>query len=131
MPAKNATRTAFPRAATTVGYTLRPYRAAERVRERSGLDSRAMARFLGVDEKTYARRADAGELKGGESLKVDMLERVLEEASRVFRSEEEARHWITTPIISLDRMRPIDQLTSIEGYERVKNTLGKIEHGMY
>lgn len=60
-----------------------------------------------------------------------MLAAILEEATRVLHGEEEATHWVTTPIISLDRKRPIDLLTSIGGYERVKNTLTKIEYGMY
>jgi putative toxin-antitoxin system antitoxin component (TIGR02293 family) len=117
--------------AAEIGYAIRPFGVAERVRERSGLDARTMARYLGVSEKTYARRAESGKLEGGESLKVSMLERILEEATRVFRNEDEARHWINTPIISLDHKRPIEHLTSIEGYERVKNTLTKIEYGMY
>lgn len=112
------------------GYDLRGYATAEGLRKRLGLDARSMADYLGIDEKTYFRRA-GGELKGGESLKVEMLAAILEEATRVLHGEEEATHWITTPIISLGRKRPIDLLTSIGGYERVKNTLTKIEYGMY
>lgn len=112
------------------GYDLRGYATAEGLRKRLGLDGKSMADYLGIDEKTYFRRA-GGELKGGESLKVEMLAAILEEATRVLHGEEEATHWITTPIISLDRKRPIDLLTSIGGYERVKNTLTKIEYGMY
>lgn len=113
------------------GYALRTYEAAETLRQRLGLDATSMAHYLGIDEKTYFRRAQRGELRGGESLKVDMLATILEEATRVLRSEEEAQHWITTPIISLGHKKPIEHLTSIEGYERVKNTLTKIEYGMY
>lgn len=113
------------------GYTLRTYDTAETLRQRLALDAKSMARYLGIDEKTYFRRAQTGELKGGESLKIDMLASILEEATRVLRSEEEAQHWITTPIISLDHKKPIEHLTSIDGYERVKNTLTKIEYGMY
>ena len=60
-----------------------------------------------------------------------MIVKVLEEAVRVFRDEELARNWLRSPIVSLGNMRPIDHLNSIEGYERVKDTLGKIEYGMY
>lgn len=112
-------------------YDIRKYNTAEKLRKRLGLDANSMAGYLGIDEKTYYRRAQAGELKGGESLKVEMLATILEEATRVLRSENEATHWITTPIISLDNKRPLEHLTSINGYERVKNTLIKIEYGMY
>lgn len=60
-----------------------------------------------------------------------MLAAIFEEATRVFRSQEEAKHWITSPIISLGHKKPIEHLTSISGYERVKSTLAKIEYGMY
>ncbi len=60
-----------------------------------------------------------------------MLAAILEEATRVLHGEDEATHWITSPIISLGHKRPLDHLTSINGYQRVKNTLAKIEYGMY
>ena len=109
----------------------RKYATAEKLRKRLGLDAKSMAAYLGIDEKTYYRRALAGELKNGESLKVGMLATILKEATRVLHSEDEATHWINTPIISLDHKRPIEHLTSIDGYELVKNTLVKIEYGMY
>ena len=115
----------------TRGYEIRRYASAEKLRKRLGLDAKRMAEYLGIDEKTYYRRADKGDLKGGESLKVEMLATILQEAARVLHGEDEAAHWITTPIISLDNKRPIEHLTSINGYERVKNTLAKIEYGMY
>lgn len=113
------------------GYDIRRYATAEKLRKRLGLDAKSMADYLGIDEKTYYRRSRVGELKGGESLKVEMLATILEQAARVLHSEDEATHWITTPIISLDNKRPLEHLTSINGYERVKNTLIKIEYGMY
>lgn len=122
----NELRTSSQRA-----YDIGKYATAEKLRKRLGLDARSMADYLGIDEKTYYRRSQAGELKGGESLKVEMLATILEEATRVLHSEDEAIHWITTPIISLDNKRPLEHLTSINGYERVKNTLIKIEYGMY
>ena len=103
---------------------------AEDLRAEFGFTQEQFAELLGVDLRTYTRRA-SGNLKGSESLLVEMLEGVLEEATRVFRDAELARRWLRSPIISLDNERPIDWLDSIEGYERVKNTLGKIEYGMY
>lgn len=109
----------------------RSFGVAEHVRRRVGFTQKEHADFLGIDPRTYLRRAEEEHLKSGESLKVEMVEKVLEEATRVFRDEELARRWLTSPIISLDNERPIDHLDSIDGYERVKGTLGKIEYGMY
>ena len=120
----------------TVGTSARgarrqPYTWAESVRRRVGFTQQEYAEFLGIDPRTYTRRAEEEQLKNGESLQVEMIDNVLKEAARVFRDEELARKWLKSPIISLDNKRPIDHLDSIEGYERVKDTLGKIEYGMY
>lgn len=109
----------------------RNFAALETLREALGLDADAMAAYLGVSRKTYRRRAAAGTLDADESLKTEMLQRVFDEAVRVLGSEEAAKRWLGAPIASLDSRRPIDHLDSIEGYERVKTTLVKIEYGMY
>lgn len=101
------------------------------MREAVGFDPHAMAAFLGISTKTYTRRAEAGTLGDAESLKVEMLERAFAHATRVYGDEHEARLWLDAPIISLDACRPIDHLSTIRGFERVKETLAKIEYGMY
>lgn len=113
------------------GRRLQPFSRAERVRLTLGLTQQEYADFLGIDARTYTRRAEEEQLKSGESLQVEMVDNVLEEATRVFRDEKLARKWLTSPIISLDNRPPLAHLDSIEGYERVKDTLGKIEYGMY
>ncbi|MDZ7801808.1 MAG: MbcA/ParS/Xre antitoxin family protein [Trueperaceae bacterium] len=83
------------------------------------------------DARTYAWSGASNEPHGDESYEDGMLGRILDDATRVLGSEEEARRWLHTQIVSLGGRRPIEHLTSLEGYERVKNTLAKIEHGMY
>lgn len=104
---------------------------AEIIRKQIGFTQQEFARILGIDQRTYSRRADEQQLKGSESLQVEMLNEVLQEAARVFRDSELARKWLHSSIIGLDNKRPIDHLNSIGGYERVKDTLGKIEYGLY
>jgi len=50
---------------------------------------------------------------------------------RVLHGEEEGVEWLQGNILSLEGRRPVDLLVSVRGYERVKNTLAKIEYGMY
>lgn len=104
---------------------------AERLRRRLGLDTGAMAAFLGVSERTYARRLSEGSLMEHESILLDMLGETLREASRVFRDEAKAIRWLYRPIVSLDRLPPLAHVRDVQGYERVKRTLAKIEHGLY
>jgi len=113
------------------GFIVFAYGVAERARNRVGLPLETWIDFLGVSGKTYARRAAQGVLDEKESIKVEMLQRVLDKATSVFEDEAVAAEWVTSPIVSLDNMRPIEHLTGIRGYERVVNTLSKIEYGMY
>jgi putative toxin-antitoxin system antitoxin component (TIGR02293 family) len=103
----------------------------EQLRAMLGFTQSAMAEFIGISDKTYSRRAKEGTLQPAERLQIEMLQRIIMEARRVFEDDATAYHWISTDIVSLDLKRPIDHLHSIEGYERVKNTLGKIEYGLY
>lgn len=112
-------------------YQLVGFEAVEALRAHTGLERGAMAAFLGVSDKTYKRRSQEGELSPGESLKTEMLQLTLEEARRVFRDEGKAQRWLNTRVVSLGNRRPIDHLDSVQGYERVKETLTKIEYGMY
>ena len=125
-PSKVSARTRLKREDEAVDY-----RRAERLRKLLGMQPEAMARFLGVSAKTYTRRAESGSLADAERLKVEMLERTLHEATRVFGDEHEARIWLESPILSLESRRPIEHLSTIGGFERVKETLAKIEYGMY
>jgi putative toxin-antitoxin system antitoxin component (TIGR02293 family) len=127
MPGKRPAPLPAPRA----GQTSLRYQRAERLREALGLDPAAMAAHLGISAKTYARRSERGHLEDAESLKVEMLDVALTEATRVLGDADEARIWLETPILSLGGLRPLDHLHTIQGYERIKETLAKIEYGMY
>lgn len=112
-------------------YRLVRYDSLAKLGRSTGLSEDDLAGFLGVSTKTLARRAEQGRLDEVESLKTEMLAYVLNEAARVFGDDATARRWLTSPVASLDGLRPLDHLDSIEGYERVRETLAKIEYGMY
>lgn len=116
---------------TTSAFRTLPADRAEDVRSEIGMSVADWASYLGVSLKTYERRQVRGDLDEKESLKVEMISKILYKAADVFEDERLAAEWVTTPIISLDNLRPIDHLNSIDGYERVANTLGKIRYGMY
>lgn len=108
-----------------------PFAHSESVRERLGASSEQMARIIGITPRTYQRRSQQGRLDDAESAKVEMLGALLDLGERVHGSAEEAGMWLTSPILSLDGHRPIDLLTSVRGYERVKNKLLQIEYGTF
>ena len=118
-------------ATSSVVFAKRPFELSESVRERLGATSEQMADYIGVTYRTYQRRAKKGMLEDAESAKVEMLDSLLDLGSRVLGSNEEARLWLTSPILSLGSERPIDLLDTVKGYERVKNKLLQIEYGTY
>lgn len=118
-------------ASAETSYRVVAYGTLERLGRRAGMDENELARFLGVSPKTLRRRAERGVLGEAESMKTEMLHATLDEARRVLGDEAAARRWLTSPVASLDGLRPLDHLDSIAGYERVRETLTKIEYGMY
>lgn len=115
----------------TAVFTERPFELSESVRKRLGATGEQMAQYIGVPFRTYQRRAQKGKLEDAESAKVEMLDSLLDLGERVLGNEEEARLWLTSPILSLGSARPIDLLDTIKGYERVKNKLLQIEYGTF
>jgi putative toxin-antitoxin system antitoxin component (TIGR02293 family) len=126
----NGERIESPRTSSVV-FAKQPFELSESVRKRLGVTSEQMADYIGVTYRTYQRRAKKGVLEDAESAKVEMLDSLLDLGTRVLGDEDEARLWLTSPILSLGNERPIDLLDTVKGYERVKNKLLQIEYGTY
>jgi len=104
---------------------------AERAGARVGLSDGALAAFLGISPKTLGRRRQAGALEPGEGLRVEMLEQMTRLAAEVLGDPERARRWLTGPLVGLGNKAPLELLTSIGGYERVRNSLLRQAYGMF
>lgn len=118
-------------ASSATPYRVVSFRSLERIARRVGLDEAGLARFLGRSTKTLKRRAAKGVLNEAESMKTEMLANTLNLALRIMGDEAKARRWLASQVASLDGLRPIDHLNSIDCYERVREALTKIEYGMY
>lgn len=119
------------RASVETSYRVVTSRSLQQLARRAGMDQAALARFLGISPKTLVRRARKGVLDEAESMKTEMLANTFDEARCIMGDEGQARGWLTSAIVSLDGLRPIDHLDTVDGYERVRETLTKIEYGMY
>jgi putative toxin-antitoxin system antitoxin component (TIGR02293 family) len=76
------------------------------------------------------RRADTA-LDANVSDRMLRLLSVAEQATAVLGARDLAERWLTAPVISLDRRRPIELLTSSEGTTMVKTLLTRMEYGVY
>jgi putative toxin-antitoxin system antitoxin component (TIGR02293 family) len=52
-------------------------------------------------------------------------------ANKVFGDKNKAQHWLSTPNSLLDYQRPSDLINTDRYESKVKNILGRIEHGIY
>lgn len=60
-----------------------------------------------------------------------MLAEVFRLATTAFHGTDRAKAWLFSEVAALDFGRPVDQLKTIRGYERVKNLLGQAVFGVY
>jgi putative toxin-antitoxin system antitoxin component (TIGR02293 family) len=62
---------------------------------------------------------------------VDPIVEVTARAMEVFGSREKALRWLKAPVRSLGDQPPLSLLDTEEGIERVKDVLGRVEHGVW
>ena len=60
-----------------------------------------------------------------------MLAEVFRLATTAFHDAGKAKAWLFSEVAALNFGRPVDQLKTIRGYERVKNLLGGAVFGVY
>ncbi|MGL4610864.1 MAG: antitoxin Xre/MbcA/ParS toxin-binding domain-containing protein [Trueperaceae bacterium] len=104
---------------------------AERMGRQVGLLNENLAAFLGISPKTYSRRRREGKLDTAESLRLEMLEKMYTLAQDVLGGEDRAKRWLTGPLTGLGNKAPLELLTSIQGYETVRNALYRQAYGMF
>ena len=75
----------------------------------------------------YAKRFD----DGAESMKVEMVSRVLERATTVLGGEDNASIWMKSSLPALGGKSPLELLSSINGHETVNAILARIASGTF
>jgi putative toxin-antitoxin system antitoxin component (TIGR02293 family) len=87
---------------------------------------------LVVPKRTLARRKAANEpLTVEETDKALRLDRIAEQAERVFGEPEKAQRWLRKPKRELKGETPLAYLASEAGARVVEEMLFRIEHGMF
>lgn len=56
---------------------------------------------------------------------------VEQQAKSIFNSDEEANLWLNSPLQVLSNNKPLSLLNTEDGYKKVIDTLGRIQHGVY
>jgi putative toxin-antitoxin system antitoxin component (TIGR02293 family) len=83
-----------------------------------------------VPEGSLKRRLREGRLTSGESERTARLANVIAHAEYVWRNEDDARQWLTTPHPELGDQLPIDVAIDEFGARHVEEILDAILHGL-
>lgn len=108
-----------------------PFGELEKLREGLDLPMDSVMRYLGISKATLHRRKIAGRLDMAESDRVVRFARLLEKATQVFESEENARRWLGSPQVGLGGEEPLEYAETEVGAREVEDLLGRIEYGVY
>lgn len=87
--------------------------------------------MLGISKATLHRRKAEGKLDPAESDRVVRFARLMGKAVEVLETEEDARHWLTTPQFGLGGEVPLEYAETEIGAREVERLLGRIEYGVY
>lgn len=92
-----------------------------------------LARAVGMSLRTYQRFkvAPGKPLSQEQSGRTWKFAEILDKATAVLGSQEEAEAWLERPAIGLDQRRPIDLLATPAGVRLVEDFLTRLEYGVY
>ena len=91
-----------------------------------------LGELLGISLSTLRRRANAGELRVGESEKVVRLIQMINAGVTLFDgSKEKALSWLKTPSHGLNGIQPITMISTYMGTNEVLALIGRLEYGVY
>ena len=93
----------------------------------------AFEKALGMSFRTFQRhQADPGKaLNREQSGRVWSFAGIVEKATSVLGSREEAEAWLKRPALGLNQSRPLDLLETVVGRQMVEDLLVRMEYGVY
>lgn len=96
----------------------------------SGLDSRDVLDFAGIDRTTVSRRKASGSaLPQDAAVKALQITDLLTQATEVFGSPAQASTWLTRPHPSLDGETPLKRARTPWGMSKVQSILVALRYG--
>jgi putative toxin-antitoxin system antitoxin component (TIGR02293 family) len=96
----------------------------------SGLESRDVLDFAGIDRTTVSRRKASGSaLPQDAAIKALQITDLLTQATEVFGSPTQASTWLTRPHPSLDGQTPLKRARTPWGMSKVQSMLVALRYG--
>jgi len=106
-----------------------PFGAIARIAQGLDIGASRLLQAIGMSARTAMRRRKEGHRKLDEADRLLRVARVVEEALRVFGSEDKASRWLKTPHPMLGDAAPVDLLDSDAGTRSVSDELVRVDYG--
>ena len=107
------------------------YRVYPRLAKVSGIEQKALARYVDIPSATLSRRAKSGRFKMAESDRLYRFAELFKAALDLFEGDAEgARAWLLKPNAGLGGRRPVEMSATSAEYQTVLNLIGRLEHGV-
>lgn len=108
------------------------YQSLPKLQKSMGLSTSAMARAVGISERTLARRRSEGRLKPEESERLVRLSRIFDKTVDLFEGDKNAAmRWLQTPARALGHTTPLEFSSMEIGAREVENLIGRLEQGVF
>jgi len=107
-----------------------PAEAFDWLKKELHLTAAELAEVVHIAPRTVSRRKKEGRLQPDESDRVLRLVRLLQRATDVLGSLDDAREWMQEPNFALGDDTPLQFADTEPGARRVERLLGQIEHGI-
>ncbi|MGH8496778.1 MAG: type II RES/Xre toxin-antitoxin system antitoxin [Gammaproteobacteria bacterium] len=108
-----------------------PAKTVDAVMDAYGVSQETVVKLLGVSESTLRRRRESGRLTSVESDRLYRLASAGASAEKALGSRERAVNWLHSPNRALEGETPLSMLDTDIGYQRIRDILGRLEHGVY
>ncbi len=106
-----------------------PFAALDRLSQKLRMERRRRMEILGLSQRTAARRKKQGCLEPEEGDRLLRVARILEDAARIFGSEEKASRWLNAAHPAFGDAVPVELLDSDAGAQLVRDELVRIDYG--
>ncbi|BBO56953.1 type II RES/Xre toxin-antitoxin system antitoxin [Cobetia sp. AM6] len=108
------------------------YKVYTKLTEATGLESKELARYVGIPPATLKRRADTGYFRPAEGDRLYRFAEVYKSAADLFEGDKaKAKGWLLRPVRGLGGHRPVEMVATTAGAEAVLDLIGRLEHGVF
>jgi len=128
-------RVGIPARGTQLYMTLKegmPFSVFKKLAAASGLEQKALARYVAIPPATLQRRAKADRFSLEESDRLYRFAEVLNATVELFEGDQDqAGVWLLSSLRGLGGRRPVDMIATSAETEAVLDLIGRLEHGVF